>query len=105
MEPESLHTLRAVAIEPSYFDLRRETLDVPAVVSLVADLGANCIRLGALTHTGRAYYPSGIAPRAPGLRRRDIVGEFARECGSCGPDHSPTPYETSRFQSSRERSR
>ena len=55
----------AVAIEPTYFDLRREELDVGEIVSLVADVGANCIRLGAYSHDGRAYYPSKIAPEAP----------------------------------------
>jgi len=84
MKRDALQTLRAVAIEPTYFDLERECLDVPEVVSLISDLGANCIRLGALSHNGRAYYPSGIAPRAPGLDGRDIVGEFARECEKHG---------------------
>ena len=84
MKRETLLTLRAVAIEPSYFDLRHDSLDVAEVVSLIAAVGANCIRLGAMTHTGRAYYPSEIAPHAPGLGRRDIVQEFARECDKKG---------------------
>ena len=84
MRPETLQTLRAIAIEPSYFNLRREKLDVADIVSLVVDLGANCVRLGALTHTGRAYYPSKIVPRAPGLGGRDIVEEFACECDKRG---------------------
>ena len=84
MNRETLRTLRAVAIEPTYFNLRRETLDVAEVVSLIADAGANCIRLGAYTHTGRAYYPSTLVPHAPGLGRRDIVGEFAAECDEKG---------------------
>ena len=84
MKREALNTLRAVAIEPSYFNLRHEELNVSEIVSLIADIGANCIRLGALTHTGRAYYPSKIAPRAPGLGRRDLVEEFARECDKRG---------------------
>ena len=84
MKREALWTLRAVAIEPTYFNLKREPLDVSEVVALVADLGANCIRLGAFSHNGRAYYPSEIAPRAPGLGTRDIVGEFAAECSKRG---------------------
>ena len=78
MKRQDLRMLRAVAIEPSYFDLRREELNVAEVVSLIADIGANCIRLGALTHTGRTYYPSNIAPHAPGLGKRDLVEELAR---------------------------
>lgn len=80
MKPDSLRSLRAVALEPTYFDLAREELDVADVVSRIADIGANCIRLGALSHNGRAYYPSDVMPHAPGLRRRDIVAEFAAEC-------------------------
>jgi len=84
MKRETLLTLRAVAIEPSYFNLRHDKLDVAEVVSLIAAAGANCIRLGAMTHTGRTYYPSKIAPHPPGLGRRDIVEEFARECDKMG---------------------
>lgn len=80
MDPEALNTLRAVAVEPTYFNLRREELDIADVVSRIADIGANCIRLGALSHNGRAYYRSTIIPHAPGLRGRDIVAEFAAQC-------------------------
>jgi len=83
-KPETLNTLRAVAVEPTYFNLCREELDVADVVSRIAGIGANCIRLGALSHNGRAYYPSDVMPRAPGLRRRDIVAEFAAECEKRG---------------------
>ena len=84
MKREALRRLRAVAIEPTYFDLVHEELDVEGVVSLIADTGANCIRLGALSHNGRAYFPSNVMPHAPGLRRRDIVAEFASECDKKG---------------------
>ena len=80
MKRRPLHNLRAIAIEPTYLNLRDEHLNVADVVSLVSDVGANCIRLGALSHSGRAYYPSRLAPHAPALRKRDLVGEFAAEC-------------------------
>jgi len=69
MDADALNTLRGVAIEPTYFDLRREEVNVGDVVSRIAAIGANCIRLGALSHNGRAYYPSKIVPHASGPRR------------------------------------
>jgi len=84
MDADALKTLRAVAIEPTYFDLRREALDVGDVVARIGATGANCIRFGALSHDGRAYYPSRIMPRARGLRGRDLVGEFGAACAEHG---------------------
>ena len=84
MRPQELRGLRAVAIESTYLNLEREDLDVADVVALIADTGANCIRFGALSHNGRAYYPSQVMPHAPGLRKRDLVGEFAEECDKHG---------------------
>lgn len=84
MRRDDLRRLRAVAIEPTYFDLPREDLDVAEVVSMIVDTGANCLRLGALSHNGRTYYPSAVMPHAIGLRGRDIVGEFAEACDKAG---------------------
>ena len=84
MKREGLRTLRAVAIESTYLNLEKEALDVGGLVALIADTGANCIRFGALSHNGRTYYPSRIMPHAPGLGKRDLVGEFAEECDRRG---------------------
>ena len=84
MRRDELRRLRAVAIEPTYFDLPRGDLNVGEVVSAIADAGANCLRLGALSHNGRTYYPSAVMPHAVGLRGRDIVGEFAEACEKAG---------------------
>ncbi len=98
MKGEELLKLRAVAIEPTYLNPRREKLDVARIVALIADLGANCIRLGAYSHNGRAYYPFKIVPRyrpafyyidcfqlMPGCSCRFCPTRFKREIHSISP--------------------
>lgn len=81
---EILTTARGIALEPTYFDLERCRVDANVVVAEARTAGANLIRLGALSHDGCAYYPSAIAPHAPGLAGRDLVGEFAAACEQAG---------------------
>jgi len=80
MSAQAIVTLRAVALEPTYWDLEHYEIDAEQVVSRLADNGVNGIRLGAQSHDGCAYFPSEVVPEAPGLRSRDLVGDFKAAC-------------------------
>ena len=77
---ELLRTLRCVALEPCYWNLEKHSLDVEGIVSDVANANANAIRVGFFEYTGYAFYPSDIAPHAPGLNGRDLLLEFQQQC-------------------------
>lgn len=72
--------LLGIAIEPTYFDLQHCHINPAEIVFTVKNVGANTIRLGMFSHQGTAYYPSAIAPEAPGLNGRNLLKEFECEC-------------------------
>ncbi|MFH0910095.1 MAG: alpha-amylase family protein [Planctomycetota bacterium] len=74
----------AVAMEPTFFDLEHVPIDPKAIVEMAARRHANTLRLGVYSHQGKAYYPSRIAPHAPGLESRDLFREFLSACGESG---------------------
>ena len=80
MSAQAIVTLRAVALEPTYWDLEHHEIDAEQVVSRLADNGVNGMRLGAQSHNGCAYFPSEVGPEAPGLRSRDLVADFKAAC-------------------------
>ena len=73
---ELVNNVRAIAIEPTYFDLERCTVEPKAIVEMTVRCHANALRVGMKSHQGHAYYQSGIAPHAPGLGDRDLLDEF-----------------------------
>ena len=72
--------LLGVAVEPTYFDLKNTRPDPAAIVKMIRSAGGNTIRVGMFSHQGYAYYPSKIAPEAPGLAGRDLLAEFGEAC-------------------------
>lgn len=75
-----INNMRGIAIEPTYFDLKNEKLNVSKIVTMAKKVHANAIRVGFFSHNGYAYYQSKIAPKAPGLGDRDLLNEFKKEC-------------------------
>jgi len=68
---------RIYAVEPTFYDLARGELDAERICDRVRLGGGTAIRLGVHSHRGHAYYPSEIAPLAPGYEAgRDYVAEF-----------------------------
>ena len=81
---EFVGSVRAIAIEPTYFDLERCPIDPKAIVAMTCRCHANTLRVGMKSHQGHTYYQSDIAPHAPGLGERDLLKEFlaaGREAG------------------------
>ena len=81
---EFVGSVRAIAIEPTYFDLERCPIDPKAIVAMACRCHANTLRVGMKSHQGHTYYQSDIAPHAPGLGERDLLKEFlaaGREAG------------------------
>ncbi|MBM4050437.1 MAG: hypothetical protein FJ279_35530, partial [Planctomycetes bacterium] len=81
---EFVGSVLAIAIEPTYFDLERHQVDAKAIAALAARCHANALRVGMFSHQGHAYYPSAIAPHAPGLGGRDLLKEFQDACREAG---------------------
>lgn len=75
-----LQNARIFAIEPTFYDLENEQVNVKKIVGKVKALYGNVIRFGAFSHQGYAYYQSQIAPKAPGLGNRDLLMELIEEC-------------------------
>jgi len=69
-----------IAVEPTYFDLANQHVDPAEIAATARRIGANAIRVGVFSHQGHAYYPSAVAPEAPGLDGRDLLGEFEAAC-------------------------
>ncbi|MBI4025025.1 MAG: hypothetical protein HY360_08595 [Verrucomicrobia bacterium] len=79
-KPAAITDMLGVAIEPTYFDLERERVEPAEIVGAVKEAGANTIRVGMFSHQGHAYYPSRVAPEAPGLNGRNLLREFEAAC-------------------------
>lgn len=68
---------RLYAVEPTFYDLSQGEFDADRICGQVRLGGGTAIRLGVHSHRGHAYYPSEVAPLAPGYQLgRDYVAEF-----------------------------
>jgi hypothetical protein len=80
----TLGEVLGIAIEPTYFDLERCRVDPEGIVAMAARCHANTLRFGVFSHQGQAYYPSQIAPHAPGLDGQDLLRDFQAACRVAG---------------------
>ena len=90
----------AIAIEPTYFDLERYSIDPKEVVAMARRCHANALRVGMFSHQGHAYYQSALAPHAPGLGDRDLLREFQEACREAGAAlvvYMNSKYDTQRY--------
>ncbi|MDP6777126.1 MAG: hypothetical protein QGI83_10215, partial [Candidatus Latescibacteria bacterium] len=83
-ETDVLGTTLGIAIEPTYFDLEHVPIDPEAIVAMAVRCHANTLRVGMFSHQGHAYFPSVIAPHAPGLDGRDLLRAFQTACADAG---------------------
>ncbi len=79
-----LKSVLGIAIEPTHFDLERHRVAPTEIVATALRCHANTLRVGMFSHQGHAYYPSAIAPHAPGLGNRDLLREFQAACKDAG---------------------
>jgi len=97
---EFVGRVRAIAIEPTYFDLERHTINPKAIVDMAVRCHANALRVGMKSHQGHAYYQSDIVPHAPGLRDRDLLNEFleaGREADVAIVTYMDSKWDTQRY--------
>ena len=97
---EFIGRVRAIAIEPTYFDLERHTIEPKAIVDLAVRCHANALRVGMKSHQGHAYYQSKVAPHAPGLGDRDLLSEFleaGREADVAIVTYMDSKWDTQRY--------
>ena len=73
---EFARAARVFVVEPTFYDLAAGELDAEKICDDVAGAFGNCIRLGVHSHQGHAYWPSAIAPTAPGIGEVDIPARF-----------------------------
>lgn len=73
-------TLRVVVLEPTYYDFASCLIEPRDIVKQVQLMRANAIRLGVFDQVGNTYFPSKIAPQAPGLNGRDFLVEMLNAC-------------------------